>query len=85
MSFVGYLTCDNRTLFSIDISKFIYKCFIRNVITIQSFIPVCLLKFTNNFTNISICYNSLFVINKVIFIAINLYQYQSFVKLVGDH
>ena len=68
MSFVGYLTCDNRTLFSIDISKFIDKCFIRNiyVITIQNFTPFCLLKFTNNFTNISIRYNSLFVINRVL-------------------
>ena len=72
MSFVGYLTCDNRTLFSIDISKFIYKCFIRKiyVITIQNFIRFCLLNFTNNFTDIYICYNSLFVINKIILVAI---------------
>ena len=42
MSFVGYLTCDNRKLFSIDISKFIYKCFIRKmyVINIQKIHPL---------------------------------------------
>ena len=33
MSFVGYLTCDNRTLFSINISKFIYKSFIDEACT----------------------------------------------------
>ena len=40
MSFVGYLTCDNRTFFSINISKFIYKSFIRKiyVVTIQNVI-----------------------------------------------
>ena len=60
-----------QCLLYIYISKFIYKCFIRNiyVITIQNFIPFCLLKFTTNFTNISIRNNSLFVTNRVIFVA----------------
>ena len=68
MSFVGYLTCDNRTLFSINISKFIYKSFVRKiyVVTIQNFIPFYLHKFANNFTNISIRNNPLFVINRVV-------------------
>ena len=57
------------TIFAVDISKFIYKSFIRNinVITIQKFIPFCLLKFTHDFTNISIRNNSPFVIYRVIF------------------
>ena len=55
------------TIFAVDISRFIYRSFIRNinVITIQKFIPFCHLKFTNDFTNISIRNNSPFVIKNV--------------------
>ena len=67
-SIVVNFTGDNRNFVAIDINKFIYKSFIRKiyVITIQNFIPFCLIKFTVNFTNISIRNNPLFLVNRVI-------------------